>query len=37
MNIEGEKSENIRTDLDGDIISKDGVRFHQVMGENFSP
>jgi len=37
MNIESEKSENIRTDLDGDIISKDGIRYHEVMGENFSP
>ena len=37
MNIEGEKSANIRTDLDGNIISKDGIRYHEVMGENFSP
>ena len=31
------KSENIIKDIDGDIVSKSGVKYVQVSGENYNP
>eukprot|EP00959_Pyramimonas_sp_CCMP1952_P252902 5283170-Pyramimonas_sp.AAC.1 len=31
------KSDNIIKDIDGDIVSKGGVKYVQVSGENYNP